>query len=203
MSIDVVMLTKNSNKPWFRRVLKAIEREIPICHFIIVDGYSTDGTTSVVKEFFRDKLIIVKTRGSLGLSRYLGMKLVDTEWFTFIDSDVEILPSWFKMARKFIKTPHVYGIQGVFCNRMDKPEKHITVLSPTLESKEKLLITILRYGINKLYGADTAHVLLRKNVVDLINPCISSLTNCLQEKTHHNVVLADASHLPFRIKVLT
>ena len=29
---------------------------------------------------------------------------------------------------------------------------------------------------------------------------ISSLTNCLQEKTHHNVVLADASHLPFRDK---
>ena len=129
MSIDVVMLTKNSNKSWFRRVLAAIKR-IPLHHFIVVDGYSTDGTISVVKEFFRDKLIIVKTRGSLGLSRYLGMKLMDTEWFTFIDSDVEILPSWFKVARKFIKTPHVYGIQGVFCNRMDKPEKHITVLSP-------------------------------------------------------------------------
>ena len=34
------------------------------------------------------------------------------------------------------------------------------------------MITILRYGINKLYGADTAHILLRKNVVDLINRCI-------------------------------
>jgi len=51
--IDVVMLTKNSNKPWFRRVLTAIKREIPVHHFIVVDGYSTDGTVDVVKEFFR------------------------------------------------------------------------------------------------------------------------------------------------------
>jgi hypothetical protein len=29
-SIDVVMLTKNSNKPYFRRVLRAIKREDPL-----------------------------------------------------------------------------------------------------------------------------------------------------------------------------
>jgi glycosyltransferase involved in cell wall biosynthesis len=42
--IDVVMLTKNSYKPYFRRVLRAIKREIPVYHFIVIDGYSTDGT---------------------------------------------------------------------------------------------------------------------------------------------------------------
>jgi hypothetical protein len=31
--IDVVMLTKNSNKPWFRRVLTAIKKEIPASPF--------------------------------------------------------------------------------------------------------------------------------------------------------------------------
>jgi glycosyltransferase involved in cell wall biosynthesis len=43
------MLTKNSNRPWFRRVLAAIKREIPVHHFIVVDGYSTDGTVDVVR----------------------------------------------------------------------------------------------------------------------------------------------------------
>jgi hypothetical protein len=37
VSIDVVMLTKNSNKPWFGRVLEAIKREIPVHRFIAVD----------------------------------------------------------------------------------------------------------------------------------------------------------------------
>jgi hypothetical protein len=51
-SIDMMMLTKNFNKPYFRRVLRAIKQEIPVHHFIVVDGYSTDGTVDVVKEFF-------------------------------------------------------------------------------------------------------------------------------------------------------
>jgi len=78
LEIDVVMLTKNSNKPWFKRVLKAIKEEVPVHHFIVVDGYSTDGTIEVVKEFFDDKLILLRTRKPLGCARYLGMKPVDT-----------------------------------------------------------------------------------------------------------------------------
>jgi len=47
--IDVIMLTKNSNKPYFRRVLKAVKENIPVHHFIVVDGYSTDGAFEAVK----------------------------------------------------------------------------------------------------------------------------------------------------------
>jgi hypothetical protein len=65
--IDVVMLTKNSNKPYFRRVLKAIKREIPVHHFIVADGYSTDGT--------------VERRGHLGRQsrRLHGPEAVDIQ----------------------------------------------------------------------------------------------------------------------------
>lgn len=49
VEIDVVMLTSNSNKPWFKRVLLAIKRNIPVHHFIVVDNYSTDGTINMVK----------------------------------------------------------------------------------------------------------------------------------------------------------
>jgi glycosyltransferase involved in cell wall biosynthesis len=58
--IDVVMLTKNSNKPWFKRVLTAIKKEIPVHHFIVVDGYSTDGTIEIVRELFGRKIVVIK-----------------------------------------------------------------------------------------------------------------------------------------------
>jgi glycosyltransferase involved in cell wall biosynthesis len=61
-AIDVVMLTKNSNKPWFRRVLATIKREIPVHHFIVVDGHSTDGTIDVVREYFGDRVKVIETK---------------------------------------------------------------------------------------------------------------------------------------------
>ena len=78
-SIDVGMLTNNSNKPYFRRVLRAIKREIPVHHFIVVDGYSTDGTMEIVKEFFGKRTKVIRTDAPLGGARYLGMRAVDTE----------------------------------------------------------------------------------------------------------------------------
>lgn len=38
------------------------------------------------------------------------MKLVDTEWFAFIDSDVEILDRWFDVAKRYMSNPKIYGI---------------------------------------------------------------------------------------------
>lgn len=170
-SIDVVMLTKNSNKPWFRRVLNAIRREIPVHHFIVVDGYSVDGTVDVVREFFKDKILVVKTKAPLGCARYLGMKAVDTEWFAFIDSDVEILPGWFKVAQKYMHIPRIYGIQGVY--RGDQ-QQVLPVLSPRSLNIKGVII----HGIVKLYGADTANVLLRRDVVNLIEPAYLCQLEC-------------------------
>jgi glycosyltransferase involved in cell wall biosynthesis len=52
VKVDVAMCTWNSNKPWFKSCLAAIKREIPFCHFIVVDRFSVDGTVEVVKRFF-------------------------------------------------------------------------------------------------------------------------------------------------------
>ena len=56
----------------------AIKREISIHHFIVVDGYSTDRTIDVIREFFGDK-VVVKTNASLGGARYISMKTVNSE----------------------------------------------------------------------------------------------------------------------------
>ncbi|MEM1510718.1 MAG: glycosyltransferase [Thermofilaceae archaeon] len=54
--------------------------------------YSNDGPVEVIREFFSDRLIVVKTKAGLGLARYIGMRSVDTKWFAFIDSDVVYIP---------------------------------------------------------------------------------------------------------------
>jgi len=173
-AIDVVMLTKNSNKPWFRRVLAGIKREIPVHHFIVVDGYSTDGTIDVVREYFGDRVKVIETKASLGCARYLGMRAVDTEWFAFIDSDVEILPGWFEVALKYMRSQRIYGIQGVY--KGSTVSKHI---QPLLSPKKYLNIKdVIKHGIVKLYGADTAHVLLRKGGCRLINPAFICRLEC-------------------------
>jgi glycosyltransferase involved in cell wall biosynthesis len=178
--IDVVMLTKNSNKSWFKRVLTAIKREIPVHHFIVVDGYSTDGTIEIVRELFGSKIVVIKTLSPLGCARYYGMKAVDTEWFAFIDSDVEILPGWFKSALKYMSNPRVYGIQGLYRVYKENTKAcHIKYVQPVISPKENLNVkNIIIHGIVKLYGADTAHVLLRRDVLNLINPAFICSLDC-------------------------
>jgi glycosyltransferase involved in cell wall biosynthesis len=194
LEIDVVMLTKNSNKPWFKRVLKAIKEEVPVHHFIVVDGYSTDGTIEVVKEFFDDKLILLRTRKPLGCARYLGMKLVDTEWFAFIDSDVEILPGWFKSALKYMKDERIWGVQGSFGRAKD-------VLLTRSPRKDFSWNVILKYGIVNFYGADTSHVLMRREVVNLVNPKFLCYLEC-GEDAYIAWKIVEAGYLYIKISKL-
>ncbi|MEM5822640.1 MAG: glycosyltransferase family 2 protein [Ignisphaera sp.] len=171
--IDVVMLTKNSNKPYFKRVLNAIKRNIPIHHFIVIDGYSNDGTIEVIREFFSDRLIVVKTKACLGLARYIGMRIVDTEWFAFIDSDVEILNGWYENAKPLMKLDKVYGIQGVWAfDSVDGSNSNISVVRHISQIPRG---HIIKYGFYKFAGADSGHVLLKKNVVKLLDQSIISV----------------------------
>ncbi len=170
--IDVIMLTKNSNKPFFKRVLAAIKRNILVHHFIVVDSYSTDGTVDVIREFFKDKVVVIKTRASLGFARYIGMKLVDTEWFAFIDSDVEILEGWHENAKPLMRVDRIWGIQGVFINSRYANIRTYGKIEVVKNIDEVPRKFIVKYGFYRFSGADTGHVLLRRNVVSLLSPYI-------------------------------
>jgi len=99
--IDVIMCTWNSNKPWFKNCLHSIRREIPICHFIVVDRFSNDGTQRAVKEIFPEA-IIIESDLNLGRARAEAIKHVDTEWFIFVDDDVELFNGWFKAISEYL-----------------------------------------------------------------------------------------------------
>jgi len=172
--IDVIMLTKNSNKQYFRRVLKAVKEKIPVHHFIVVDGYSTDGTVEAVKEFFGSRVKVIRTTGTLGYARLLGLLASDTEWVAFVDSDVEILDGY-DVAEPLMENMRVLGIQGIFVD--EDIELHystyrdIEVVYDITHANTKIL---LKHGFYKFFGASTSYVYLRRKVIEIIDPYILS-----------------------------
>jgi glycosyltransferase involved in cell wall biosynthesis len=108
-----VVLTKNSEEQ-LERCLSAIYRNVPVNRIIVVDGYSTDRTLDIVKKFKREhrSVLLIQDRGWRGRARQIGIEHVETEWFVFADSDVELCQGWFEKAKKFV-TPQVGAVWGV------------------------------------------------------------------------------------------
>lgn len=109
LKIDVVICTKNSIKT-LGFCLSNVFSFIPINRLIVVDGLSTDGTLEFVKKF-ADVLVSDKGRG-LGFARSLGLTLVETEIFAFIDSDVFLPQNWFKKLILHFGNPKVAVVTG-------------------------------------------------------------------------------------------
>jgi glycosyltransferase involved in cell wall biosynthesis len=113
-SIDVVLLTKNSERVLVK-CLDSLYQNVPVHRLIVVDGYSSDGTLTIVdtyNQMYRnvDVLFDCGTRAS---ARQRGILAVQTEWFMFIDSDVVLCRGWFQKALKHIDSTvgAVWGIE--------------------------------------------------------------------------------------------
>jgi len=116
MLMDVVMLSWNSNKPYFRHVLHSIKQEIAVHCFIIVDRFSIDDTLQVIREYFPEAKV-VQTDGSLAKSRQLGIKNVDTEYFVFVDDDIILPKGWLEKLENNIDSEtgaiHAYAVPAL------------------------------------------------------------------------------------------
>jgi len=122
-SIDVVMCTWNSNKPYFRKCLLSIKRGVSVHHLILVDRFSSDGTVEVVRDVFEDAMIF-ETAVNLAMAREIGVANVDTKYFAFIDDDIEISKSWFASLISVISSEkHVGAVQGFIRYYMDYMDK--------------------------------------------------------------------------------
>ncbi len=113
VKVDVIVLTKNS-EPTLEKCLDSIYENVPVNRLIAIDGFSTDGTLSILRKY-REKygnVVIVSEPGTRATARQRGIELVETEWFMFVDSDVVLCKDWFKKAEK-LKGPRVGAIWGV------------------------------------------------------------------------------------------
>jgi glycosyltransferase involved in cell wall biosynthesis len=111
--VDVVILTKNSER-LLRECIDSVYRNVPVNRLIVVDGYSTDNTVQIVKEFQQrhGDVVLVQEKGTRGSARQEAMDMVKSDWFMFVDSDVVLSENWFAEAEKLIKDD-VGAIWGV------------------------------------------------------------------------------------------
>jgi len=100
MKYDIIIPTWNS-MPEFEKCLESITKYIPKENrgdIIVVDRYSADGTTETAEKY---GCKILYDDVSLGSARMKGIKEAKTEWIIFIDSDIELFPSWFTLMMKW------------------------------------------------------------------------------------------------------
>jgi len=111
-SIDVVLLTKNSERVLVR-CLDSLYQNVPVHRLIVVDGYSTDDTLTIVETYNQKhhNVDIIFDCGTRASARQKGIMAVQTEWFMFIDSDVVLCRDWFQKAVKNIDL-HVGAVWG-------------------------------------------------------------------------------------------
>lgn len=102
-SVDVVLLTKNSEKV-LDKCLDSIYENVPVNKLIVVDGYSTDRTLDVLERFNKKyhNVQITFDKGTRATAREKGIQQVKTDWFMFIDSDVVVCKNWYQKALKHI-----------------------------------------------------------------------------------------------------
>jgi len=112
-SIDVVLLTKNSERV-LTKCLDSLYQNVPVHRLIVVDGYSTDNTLTIVQEFQQKhyNVTVIFDNGTRASARQKGIMAVKTEWFMFLDSDVLLCRDWFQKATKNVAS-HVGAVWGI------------------------------------------------------------------------------------------
>jgi glycosyltransferase involved in cell wall biosynthesis len=113
MDIDVVIITRNSER-MLSECLKSVYANVQVNRLIIVDGYSTDKTLQIVREFQEKhgNVLVIHDRGTRATARQKGIDNVKTEWFLFVDSDAVLCNEWFKKAEKHLG-PNVGAVWGI------------------------------------------------------------------------------------------
>jgi glycosyltransferase involved in cell wall biosynthesis len=117
--IDVIMCTYQSNKPYFHAVLQRILQHVPIHCFTVIDRFSSDGTADKILELFPNAKV-VHSMENLGSARKLGINIVDTPFFAFVDDDVLLLKGWYEYTKGLMNS----RVGAVACYANDKT--HLT-----------------------------------------------------------------------------
>jgi len=141
LNVDVVLLTKNSVQPCLKDCLESLRQNVPVNRLIVVDGNSRDGTLDLVKQYEQYFPIEVTfDKSGRAKAREIGINLVKTDWFLFLDSDVILCDNWFKKASKHIQEG-VGGIWGAALQRSQTDLARYKAMS-RLYGKDELWIAV-------------------------------------------------------------
>ncbi len=153
-SIDVVMLTKNSEH-LLERCLASIYQNVPVNRLIIVDGFSTDKTLKILDEMQRryENIKVLEVSGSRARARERGIAEVQTDWFLFADSDIVLSKEWFAKAQMSVQSD-VGAVWGV----------NVDVISDMRDKRVVKLQTLVATACFNLRGG-THDTLVRRDLV--------------------------------------
>jgi glycosyltransferase involved in cell wall biosynthesis len=156
--VDVVLLTKNSEH-LLEKCLKSIYANLPVKNLIVVDGYSTDRTCQIVKDFHakHGNVLLLKTNGSRARAREEGIRRVTTDFFAFIDSDVVLCKDWLGKAQKGM----VDGVGAVWGLNID--------IIPNIKDKRLLYLESLIARISFNLRGGMHDTLIRTSTVEDIH----------------------------------
>lgn len=112
-SFSVIIVSYNG-KNLLRECLKSIPKsEILPEKTVVVDDFSDDGTSEMVKnEFPLVELIRNKKNSGPTFSRNRGAELINSEYVIFLDNDVLVRPGTFKKLIDFLRNNPDAGIVG-------------------------------------------------------------------------------------------
>jgi glycosyltransferase involved in cell wall biosynthesis len=82
---------------------------------IVVDAFSTDNTLKILEKYQKkhNNIKVIQEGGTRATARQTGIKQIETDWFMFVDSDVELCDKWFEKAQPYIsdKVGAIWGIE--------------------------------------------------------------------------------------------
>jgi len=89
-NISVVIPTYNRKSSVVRCIQSVLNQSQKPCEILVVDDYSTDGTSEVLKKFGEKiSLILLNKNRGVSFVRNYGVSFAKGEWIAFLDSDDE------------------------------------------------------------------------------------------------------------------
>jgi glycosyltransferase involved in cell wall biosynthesis len=170
------MCTYNSRRRGLLSLaLKSIKDYMPLNRLIVIDRYSDDDTVELLKLFFPDNSIVLRTDANIAHARYLGIRLVKTNCFAFVDDDAVILPHWWQTLHKYMMS-NVGAVEGScvqlpdVINVIESLHDRLRTSSTSADSLERLSVKkltrrdIIIHGLNPARGV-LSNVIIRKEAV--------------------------------------
>jgi len=93
--VSVLTTTYNRADVLGHSIDSVLAQDSPDWELVIVDNGSTDGTQELLATYHDDRIRVIRVdpnRGCTG-GRNVGLDNISREWFTFLDSDDEMLPN--------------------------------------------------------------------------------------------------------------
>lgn len=127
-SITVLMTVFNAKNEIKKSIQSVINQKFKSWKMIIVDNFSNDGTSNILKEIKDKRIKIIKPKKHLSRVKALnfGLKHCKTVFFGILDADDQVLPRWLNDVEKFYSKNKNFGaLIGRFRFKYDKQKRII------------------------------------------------------------------------------